>query len=235
MTGRIADPVAFAVVRVVARQLRDADGRSARSGRREAGVGDGSPVGRGRASMPAMRRVVIVGCSGAGKSTLARALGARLALPVVHLDVHYWRPGWVETPRDEWLPVVDRLVAADDWIIDGNFGSSLATRLARADTAIHLDFPRRTCVRGVLSRVAREHGRSRADMAPGCVERFDWKFLKWVWGFARTERPRVLERLAEFERAGGRVVTLRSRRECAELLDAMPVPRPPSSAEGDRT
>jgi adenylate kinase family enzyme len=168
-----------------------------------------------------MRRVLVVGCSGAGKSTFARALSERLSLPIVHLDVHYWRPDWVETPAREWHPVVERLVAADAWVMDGNFGGTLPMRLARADTAFHLDLPRRACLRGVLGRVLREHGRTRADMAPGCTERFDLAFLRWVWGFRRTDRPRLLEGLAEFARGGGHVVTLRSRRECAGYLASL--------------
>lgn len=171
-----------------------------------------------------MRRVLVVGCSGAGKSTFSRALGARLSLPVVHLDVHYWRPDWVETPTAEWAPVVERLLAADAWVMDGNFGSTLSTRLARADTAFHLDLPRRACLRGVLGRVFREHGRTRVDMAPGCTERLDVAFLRWVWNFRRKDRPRVLERLDAFAERGGRVVTLRSRRDCARYLDSLPPP-----------
>jgi adenylate kinase family enzyme len=52
-----------------------------------------------------VRRVAVVGSSGAGKSTFARDLGARTGLPVVHLDRPFWRPGWVETPREEWRRV----------------------------------------------------------------------------------------------------------------------------------
>jgi len=59
-----------------------------------------------------MERVAIVGPGGAGKSTFARSLGERTGLPVFHLDRFYWKPGWVETPREEWrLACVNGAVA----------------------------------------------------------------------------------------------------------------------------
>lgn len=157
--------------------------------------------------------MLVVGCSGAGKSRVSRALGRRLGLPVVHLDAAFWRPGWVETPDVEWERKVAELVAAEAWVCDGNFARTLPMRAARADTIVHLDLPRRTCLRGILGRWWRDRGRVREDMAPGCPEKVDVGFLRWVWGFRRKVRPQVLAALAAFEAEGGRVVTLRSRRE----------------------
>ena len=48
-----------------------------------------------------MRRILIVGNSGGGKSTLAQKLGEKLTLPIVHLDVLFWKPGWVEVGDDD--------------------------------------------------------------------------------------------------------------------------------------
>ena len=39
-----------------------------------------------------MNRIAIIGCSGGGKSTLARSLGARLGLPIIHLDTIFGGP-----------------------------------------------------------------------------------------------------------------------------------------------
>jgi hypothetical protein len=47
-------------------------------------------------------RVLVDGMMGSGKSTFARALAARTGLPLIHLDVHYWKPGWVRPSDDEW-------------------------------------------------------------------------------------------------------------------------------------
>lgn len=46
-----------------------------------------------------MRRIVILDKPGAGKSTLARKLGAKLALPAVHLDAGFYEPGWRSVDR----------------------------------------------------------------------------------------------------------------------------------------
>ena len=72
-----------------------------------------------------MKRVLVIGSGGAGKSTFATRLGARLGLPVIHLDRVYWQPGWVETPKDEWLRKVEEMCAADAWVMDGNYSGTL--------------------------------------------------------------------------------------------------------------
>jgi adenylate kinase family enzyme len=174
-----------------------------------------------KATLHAARRVSVVGNAGSGKTTLALELGRRLGLPVVHLDRHFWRPGWVETPRDEWTGVHRRLIAADDWILDGNYRGTMAERLARSDAAVFLDLPRSICLLSVLGRAIRHRGTPRPDLSPGCVESFpDREFLRFIWRYPSDYRPDVLARLEQFEADGGRVARLRGRRHVREALAA---------------
>lgn len=166
-----------------------------------------------------MRRILIIGPGGAGKSTLARRLGARLGLEVFHLDKFYWRPGWVEPPRDEWLKILAGLAARDAWIMDGNYSGSLDLRLARCDTVILLDLPRLLCVWRIARRWRTYRGAARPDMAEGCPDRLTPEFVRWVWDYPRLSRPKVLARLAAAG-AGKRIIRLRSRREVERFLAA---------------
>ena len=104
------------------------------------------------------RRILVVGSGGAGKSTFARRLGELTGLPVVHLDRHFWRPGWNPTPTNEWNETVAQLAAAPEWIMDGNFGGSLAIRGPRCDAVVFFDFPRVLCLWSVLKRWCRFRG-----------------------------------------------------------------------------
>jgi len=166
-------------------------------------------------------RISIVGCGGAGKSTLALQLGRRLGLEVIHLDAHFWRPGWVETPKDEWPQIVEQLAARDHWIIDGNYGGTMEVRLAASHTVIFLDFPRRICLWRVLKRRLVNRGKTRPDVGPGCPESIDFEFLKWIcYSFPRHSRPALLQRLAQLG-DGKKVIVLRSPRQVKHFLAAL--------------
>ena len=143
-----------------------------------------------------MRRVMVLGCAGAGKSTLARRMAAALALPLVELDRVFWRPGWIQVPREEFRDAVARLAAMPAWIMDGNYGFSYDLRLPRADTVVFLDLPRRVCMWRVIRRTGIGYGRTRAGLPQNCPELFNWEFLKYVWDFPALHRPRITAALA---------------------------------------
>jgi adenylate kinase family enzyme len=136
-----------------------------------------------------VRRVAVVGSGGAGKSTFARQLGERTGIPVIHLDRHYWKPGWVQTAPHQWRARQAELVAGESWIIDGNYGGTFDVRFACADTVIVLALPRWLCVTRALRRTLRDRGRDL--QAGGCPERVDLAFLRWVWRYPIDSRPRL--------------------------------------------
>ncbi|MFC4171491.1 AAA family ATPase [Microvirga sp. GCM10011540] len=163
-----------------------------------------------------MRRILVIGSPGAGKSTLARRIAERLDLPLIHLDREYFGPDWIMPSRAEWREKVAQLASRPAWVMDGNYSSTFDIRVPRATDIVWLDIPRWRCLTGVAWRVAKNYGRVRGDLGPGCVERFDWSFMRWVWSYPdrmRGKTARLLERL----RARQRVYILRSRTEIPAL------------------
>ena len=163
----------------------------------------------------------MIGSGGGGKSVFAVELGRRTGLPVIHLDRLFWKPGWEAMEEAAWQAVHAELLEADRWIIDGNYGSTMEARFARADTVFFLDLPRLVCLSGALRRRWRHRAGGRPDMVDGQRERIDLAFLWWIFRYPDTRRPGVLERLSKLP-AETRVVRIRSRREAREVLDGIP-------------
>jgi adenylate kinase family enzyme len=172
-----------------------------------------------------VKRVLVIGCGGSGKSTLAREMARKTGLPLIHLDVLYWNPGWVETPPAEWREVVTAAMAGDRWIMDGNYGGTLPLRLEACDTVVFLDVPRLVSLAGILRR---RIGTPEKSRIPGCPERLTLEFLMYVWHYRRTRRPRILERLRDLPRDKS-VHILTSRREARAFVNGLE-PEPDSAA-----
>jgi adenylate kinase family enzyme len=164
-----------------------------------------------------MERVLVIGSSGAGKTRFSLELARLTGLPIVHLDKEYWNEGWVVTPREVWREEVRSIVERERWILDGTFAKSLDLRLPRADTVVFLDYPRYLCMLRMAKRVLSTFGQVRCDMAPGCPERFDWVFTKWVWNYRRDQYP-LIETSLKTHFAGGTLIVLKSPRETDRFL-----------------
>lgn len=164
-----------------------------------------------------MQRIAIVGCSGGGKSTLARALGARLGLPIIHLDTLFWKPGWVESDPDAFRAALDAAVSEDRWVSDGNFTGASALRFARADTIIWIALPRWVCLWRAFRRSVLAFGRSRSDLAPGCPERIDLAFYAYIWNWDRLTRPKMEQALRDHG-APARLIRLADDRAVRDFL-----------------
>jgi adenylate kinase family enzyme len=141
---------------------------------------------------------MVIGGSGAGKSTFALALAARTGLPLYHLDREFWQADWTEPSPQEWRERVSLLTGLDRWIMEGTYTNTLDVRLPRADLVLWFDFPRHVCLYRVVRRVLRYYGEVRPDLAPGCPERFDLNFLKFVWTFNDHYRPRIVDALHRY-------------------------------------
>jgi adenylate kinase family enzyme len=164
-----------------------------------------------------MRRIVIIGPLGAGKSTLAVKLGRVLGIEVHHLDWLYWGDTWTATAPSEWQALLDRIVAGESWIVDGNFTSSLPQRLAAADTVIYLDVPPLTSTLRAIKRRTLHRWRRAPGMPGGARPMFNPQLFRWIWTFPRESRPALLAQLRE-PAIAGKTVILRTRRDVRRFV-----------------
>jgi adenylate kinase family enzyme len=178
------------------------------------GISPGASVGK---------RIVTTGLAGAGKSTFSRALSTKTGLPVIHLDLHFWKPGWTEPSQAEWRDTQRILLASDEWIADGNYHETLDLRLDRADTVIFLDTPWWLCASRAFRRGVRRPAGT--QMPDGCEDsrwrrlRDEWWLVWRIWRVRRTDNERELE-IVKRHADGLAVHVLRSKRAVRDFLSA---------------
>ncbi len=155
-----------------------------------------------------MKKAIVIGCPGSGKSTFARALHHKTKLPLYYLDMMNWNADRTVVPREIFKTRLQNAIAGDEWIIDGNYGSTMEMRLQACDTVFFLDYPVEVCLNGIASR----KGKKRDDMP--WIENIgeeDAEFIAFIKSYNTESRPKVIELLKKY--ADKNIVIFHSREE----------------------
>ena len=118
--------------------------------------------------------------AGAGRSTFSRQLAAKTGLPLIHLDLHSWGPGWVRVSEDELIETQRALLAGQRWIVDSNDVDD-ELLVARADTLVVIATPWWSCSWRAFRRGLRRPAEK--QLPEGCEESFSQR-VGDEWGIA---------------------------------------------------
>jgi adenylate kinase family enzyme len=162
-----------------------------------------------------VKKVAIVGCGGSGKSHLARQLGSILDAPVTHLDAVYYDDDWNPLDQETFASLQRDLVSRPTWVIDGNYNSTLQTRLEACDTVVLMDVSTLAALWGIFSRQLR-HGAG--HKGNGVHNRIHWGVITYVATYRHRMRPRVLAKINEFATDHAEVILLTNRRHTRHWL-----------------
>lgn len=140
-------------------------------------------------------RIIVIGCPGSGKSYFSKRLGKKLNYNIYYLDVLYWKPNWVPCSREEFQEKLDKIYKEDNFIIDGNYQSTLAERFNIVDKIFFLDIPEEICIK----QEAKRRGSKRDDLPDYLVEEYDPEFIEYIKNFKNDGRVIIQELISQYK------------------------------------
>ncbi|ATL70807.1 P-loop NTPase family protein [Nocardia terpenica] len=176
--------------------------------------------------MVTVRRIAVEGTSGSGKSTLAERISRRLGIAHIQLDAIHHQENWTPMPAAEFRAAVAERIAADAWVVDGNYHSKLGDLVwERVDVVLWFDLPRARVMWQIIRRTAgrivtgrelwngnREQWRNFFSLNP------ERSVIVWAWRTHAVNRARFLA--ARSDPAYGHIefIRLRSHREAEAVV-----------------
>lgn len=161
-----------------------------------------------------MKKVIVIGCPGSGKSTFSREFHDSTGIPLFHLDMLKWNADRTTVARETFLKRLQNVMELDEWIIDGNYSSTMELRLQACDTVFFLDYPLEVCLSGIAER----KGKPRPDM-PWIENEEDTEFIEFIKKYEAESRPGVMELLNKYSHK--EIYIFKDRNEAEEFLNQL--------------
>ena len=162
-----------------------------------------------------MKKIIVIGCPGSGKSTFSKSMHKITGIPLVHLDMLFWNSDKTSVEKSVFLDRLSAEMRKDEWIIDGNYNSTMEIRMEACDTIVFLDYPTDVCLRGIEER----RGKVRSDMPWVEPDEYDREFVEFIKNYNSQSRARVLELIEKFSCKD--VFVFGSRAEADAFLDKL--------------
>lgn len=160
-----------------------------------------------------MQKIMVIGCPGSGKSTFSRALHEITGLPLYHLDMLNWNADRTTVEKEVFRNRLAEVIVKDNWIMDGNYGSTMELRMQACDTVFFLDYPLEVCMNGITER----RGKERPDMPwIESADEVDEEFIEFVKNYNSESRPEVMTLLERY--ADKNIIIFKSRNESEAFL-----------------
>lgn len=173
-----------------------------------------------------MKRINVIGSSGSGKSSFAGELAQRLKVPHIELDKLHWRANWTEASASDFVGRLQSAMAAEAWVLDGNYSRFAKLKWQRVDTIIWLDYGfGRTFFQLLRRSLAR--AMSGREVWPGTGNRESFRrtffsrdsVLLWMMNHYTANRAKALALQASSEHRFLEFVHLRSPAAARRFLD----------------
>jgi len=124
----------------------------------------------------------------------------------------YWNADKTTAEKSVFLERLSAVLEKDEWIIDGNYGSTMELRMAACDTVFFLDYPLDVCLGGIKER----RGKPRSDM-PWIETEEDAEFIEFIKNYNEQQKPKVLELLKKYDDKN--IIIFKSREQADAFLN----------------
>ncbi len=161
-----------------------------------------------------MQKIIVIGCPGSGKSYFSKELHKITSIPLFHLDMMFWNADRTTVDKETFLNRLYSVLNKPQWIIDGNYGSTMELRLKSCDTVFFLDYTLEVCLNGIEER----KGKQRSNI-PWIETETDEEFLEFIKNYNRENRPKVIELLGKYP--DKKVYIFKNRKEAKGFLQSL--------------
>ena len=142
-------------------------------------------------------RVCVIGSAGSGKTTFSKKIGNLIGITPTHLDKILLGENWTDLTHEQHVQILKPIVDKPTWLIDGMWSKTLDMRYKNATLVLFLDYKPAVCAWRAMTRSLKHMGKQRDDLAPGCKDKLDLKFYKYILGFRKGCRLKVLQAMQD--------------------------------------
>lgn len=175
-----------------------------------------------------MKRINVIGTTGSGKSTFSEALANKTGYPCIQMDQLFWKPNWVESTDEEFLPKIRNAVSGDSWVLDGNYSRTNDIKWDKADTIIWVDYSfSRTLLQLFKRTVIRIFSNRELWVGTDNKESFKKSFASrdsiFLWFFTNYARNKIrYSQLVDIQKTNKiDLIRLRSPKQAAKFIESI--------------